>query len=388
MSDHQTRPHRPAVKRGLQRLWRDSRTLQLGVDPRHAVVLRDVTSAERALLSLLDGSRDVEEIARDAAEIGLSRDDVDQMLHTLADADALDDGSVDLPAMSETQRQQLEPEVLTLQLLHPAPAAAARMMTRRQSAHIVVRGGSRVGATIAALLAASGVGAVTCTDDAPLRQADLSPAGVREMRSGSRGDAVAAVVASMAGQWRRGEADETAVPRRGRSRKPPVVVAPTPPTSLAVIASVGGFPRVEHVVANRELPHLLVGVCETTATVGPLVLPGQTACLRCLQLHRGDRDGGWAMVAAQLAGRGHRVEPCDVSLATLAAALATTHVLSWIDQPTPSAASLNGVLEFGLRDGRLRRRTVVPHPGCGCGAAGTVHAVTALPDCMSPARSA
>lgn len=387
MSHDTTIPHRPVLKRGLPRLWRDARTLQLGVGPLHAVLLRDVTSAERALMSLLDGSRDVDRIVDAAAEIGLDRADVDTLLRSLTDADALDDAAADLPPMSENRRQQLEPELLTLQLLHAAPGAAARVLTRRQSAHVVVHGGSRLGAMVATLLAASGVGAVTCVDDAPLRQADLTPAAVRDMRSGSRGDAVASVVASMTAQWRHGEVEEAATGRRGR-RKPRVTAATSQPVSIGVVASVGGFPRVEHVVANRELPHLYVDVCETTATIGPLVLPGETACLRCLQLHRGDRDSGWPMVAAQLAARGHRVDPCALALATVAAALATTHVLSWIDDPALPVASADGVAEFGLHDGRLRRRSVTAHPACGCGAAGQDHAVTALPDAAVSSVSA
>ena len=56
--------------------------------------------------------------------------------------------------------------------------------------------------------------------------------------------------------------------------------------------------------------------------VGPLVLPGATPCLTCLDLHRVDRDRGWPVVAAQLGGAsrplgGQRTTaPCDVVLAS------------------------------------------------------------------------
>src|SRR5699024_6158620 len=78
-------------------------------------------------------------------------------------------------------------------------------------------------------------------------------------------------------------------------------------------------------------PHLVAYVRETTGVVGPFVLPGRTACLRCLDLHRADRDPGWPRVTLQLAKPGIAVAACDIALATLVAASAALDVLTYLD---------------------------------------------------------
>jgi bacteriocin biosynthesis cyclodehydratase domain-containing protein len=108
-------------------------------------------------------------------------------------------------------------------------------------------------------------------------------------------------------------------------------------------------------------------VREATAVVGPLVLPGQTPCLRCLELARTDRDPAWPMLAAQLAGEPETTDPCDIALASAAASLAALHVLAWLDDPDRAPESAGATIELSLSDLRLRRRSVSAHPACGCG---------------------
>src|SRR3954452_390689 len=59
-------PSRPMLNRGLRRLWRDHATLQLGIEARHAVVLRGLGRAEEFDPGLIDGSRAVEALVADA----------------------------------------------------------------------------------------------------------------------------------------------------------------------------------------------------------------------------------------------------------------------------------------------------------------------------------
>src|SRR6185369_699944 len=51
---------------------------------------------------------------------------------------------------------------------------------------------------------------------------------------------------------------------------------------------------------HRRIPYLAVTVRDSTVVVGPLVKPGRSACLNCLELHRRDLDPDWPAVAAQL----------------------------------------------------------------------------------------
>jgi bacteriocin biosynthesis cyclodehydratase domain-containing protein len=123
----------------------------------------------------------------------------------------------------------------------------------------------------------------------------------------------------------------------------------------------------------RDVPHLLVHVRETSAFVGPLVVPGESTCWRCVQIARSDRDPAWPAIAAQLTGAAPSVEPSDLALTSLAASLTVAHALAWLDRGAVARPcdlpTINGIVEFDLVDLRLRRRTLRAHPDCGCGAA-------------------
>ncbi|MDQ1679484.1 MAG: hypothetical protein QOI42_343, partial [Frankiaceae bacterium] len=241
----------------------------------------------------------------------------------------------------------------SLSLRHRDPGAADVVLARRRTAAVTVHGAGRVGAAVASLLAGAGVGRISCVDDRPVRTADLSPAGIIEDAAGTRGVAAAARI----------------------SRSTPTTLTHTAPfaaPTLVIVAPVASVAPPETLAVVRRHPHLLVAVRETTAAVGPFVVPGRTACIRCLELSRSDRDRHWPTIAAQLVAGARAPEPCDLALATLAAALAALHALAWIDgDGTDLPPSAGGVMELGLADIRLRRRSLAPHPACGCGAIGS-----------------
>jgi bacteriocin biosynthesis cyclodehydratase domain-containing protein len=351
----ETFPAKPMVSPALRRLWRDHETLQLGIEPRHAVVLRGLTRGDEAVLDLLDGTRTVDEVVAAASEGGVDEVAVHRLLVTLGRAQALDDGAR-RPGGNEDRRQRLAPDALSLALLDRRPGAAAAVLAGRVGASVLVHGAGRIGSTVVSLLAAAGVGEVVCIDPAPVCASDLTPAGAREPSAESRAS----------------EAVRRAEQRCGEGR---VVDAARQRPALAIIAPAGAMPAPAVVAAVRDLPHLFVYVRETAAVVGPLVVPGVTPCWRCIQIARADRDRAWPALAAQLAGTTPSVEPADVALTSFAASLAAVHALGWLDRQTGARAaavpSLGGVVELDLSDGRLRRRTIAAHPDCGCGAADT-----------------
>ncbi len=56
---------------GLRRLWRDPATVQLGTDPRRAVLLEFADPALVRVLDLLDGARTEHAVLREAAGLGV-----------------------------------------------------------------------------------------------------------------------------------------------------------------------------------------------------------------------------------------------------------------------------------------------------------------------------
>src|SRR5205814_1262273 len=58
---------------------------------------------------------------------------------------------------------------------------------------------------------------------------------------------------------------------------------------------------VARAYAQRGVAHITVTVRDGAVVVGPLVPPAGSPCLRCVDLHRVDRDPAWPALAAQLA---------------------------------------------------------------------------------------
>jgi bacteriocin biosynthesis cyclodehydratase domain-containing protein len=124
--------------------------------------------------------------------------------------------------------------------------------------------------------------------------------------------------------------------------------------------------------------HLLVRLVEGDAVVGPLVVPGRTACLRCVDAHRVDADPPWPLLVHQYArATAHdradgAAEPVDPLLAAVALAWAARDLATYVDGGRPSCWSATVRLDPTLTD--IETRSWWRHPGCGCGWADTMEA--------------
>lgn len=348
---------RPLLKPALPRLWRDTDILQLGLDPDRAVVLGGVDVRGLRLLALLDGTRDVPAVIADAEAEGIPEPQVTAALAVLADAGVLDDAAVRAPALPRSERDRLAPDLAALSLRRPGPGSAPLDLARRRAARVRVHGADRVGAALAAALAASGVGHLEVVDDGQTRPADAGPAGLRLEDVGRPRDVAAVELVR--------QAAPSAHVRVGESAGRP---------SLALLVGGRAHDRgLRSALAASATPHLVAAVQEVRGTVGPLVVPGSTPCLDCLDLHRRDRDPDWPLLAAQQTAPGPGGTPaCDTALALAVAACAALQALAHVDGQVPAAVA--GTLELAPPDHRWRRRSWSAHPGCGCLAQGASRA--------------
>ncbi|MGZ4487693.1 MAG: hypothetical protein ACXVW1_07160 [Nocardioides sp.] len=107
------------------------------------------------------------------------------------------------------------------------------------------------------------------------------------------------------------------------------------------------------------LPHLVVGA----GCVGPLVLPGATACLRCVDAHQSAADPRRALLLEQVAATPPSLEPHDAVTTTLVAAWAVRDVLAFVDGD--ESVTWSATLTLGPT-GAPRRTAYPRHPHCGC----------------------
>ncbi|MCD9142517.1 ThiF family adenylyltransferase [Streptomyces albireticuli] len=365
----------PMLKPALRRAWHSRDTVQFGVAPAHATRVGPVDTATSSFLTLLDGTRGLPLLREQGRAVGLSEGRVDGLVERLTRAGLLDDphgGGERAAAVRDRgpALERLRPDLASLSVLHAGAGTAMELMGARQAMRVQVRGAGRVGAAVAALLSASGVGRVDVRDGGCVEPWDVAPAGVGAERIGERRDAAARRVVREAAPGPRPRA------RGGESAEA------EPPLSLVVWAPRDGLaayapdPEAARELVAAGVPHLYAGVLEATGLVGPLVLPGGSACAGCVELGRAERDPAWPRMLAQWrSGRGPGVPSCDMALATVVAGLTVARALAFLDGGSPAGAGVR--LELALPGPAWSPRPVEPHPRCPCGAAGSSDSVYA-----------
>jgi bacteriocin biosynthesis cyclodehydratase domain-containing protein len=350
---------RPALKAGLLPVWRDRETVQIGIDPRRAVALTGMSRAA-LVLGLLDGSRDRDQVIAAARERGISAPVTDQILTLLAAGGALDDfPTAALGALPQDRRRRLAAELAAASLARGHSDAGAAALVRRDAARVQIYGSGRVAATIADILGTSGVGRVATSDTvrtAPPGAGRPAAPGTGRPAAPRTAPATASGAGRLPGPGARRAGGRD---RRGRGDQRPL-------PDLAILI---GYQSLELAASlmRAEVPHLAVAAAEAIGVVGPLVRPGQTACLRCLDLTRASLDPAWPLILAQLVGRTADPPACDAALAAAAAAQAAAQALAFIDRSPPAGPTENGTLELVLPAWQWRRRTWPAHGSCGCG---------------------
>jgi hypothetical protein len=125
--------------------------------------------------------------------------------------------------------------------------------------------------------------------------------------------------------------------------------------AAAVLVSHHVVEPLEHLRwLNRDVLHVPVVFGELAVTIGPVVSPGLTPCIACVEQQRTDADPAWPAIGPQL---WRTQAAADTELAATGAALELVRLLA--DRPAYQVR-LDG--ETGMRS----ERTWQPSPRCGC----------------------
>jgi len=337
-------PRRPALAPGRTVLWRAPDCVQLGLDGPHAMVLDGLTAPMAALLRAMDGSRDTAHLVAEAVTAGGDRAEVLAVITELHRAGLVRDE----PAPNRCERTALEIDLAAGSAHSGRPAA--ELVRVRRSASVLVHGSGRVAVALAVALAAAGIGRVVVAAEGTVRASDVGTGYLPSDVGRGRNDAA-----------------RDALRRAAPGVRTEAAGARSSPHLVAVTDAVVPDPGLALDLVVRRRPHLAVYAHESVAVVGPLVSPGRSSCLRCVELRRADVDPAWPKLAAQLA-----VTAPNAGLACtqLAAALAAEQALAALAGPDAGNRPpiWGATLELDPVRGVLHRRSWPIHPRCGCGA--------------------
>jgi hypothetical protein len=302
----QLAPYAPVIPRADDEI-------QVGIDPDNALVFRG--SGFGALLGLLNGSRPTSAVIRAGRAAGLTTGQVTGALDALTAAGLL------------------------------AERGAAPYADSLASSTVRMICAGDVGYQLARILIQSGLSTLHIYD-AELPDSCLYPsAGLLPSRAEALRSALADAGATIStlSHWSKPE---------------------TAHVDLTIIAcDQAEHDRVitDHLIRGDQ-PHLLVRCWGNGVSVGPLVVPGHTSCLRCADLARSDADAQWPNVLRQLP----RVQiESPPALLAWAAAVAAAQTLAFLHGELPESAG--STLELGWPDFVTRLRPWPAHNSCGCG---------------------
>ena len=328
------------LRAGLTVVRRNATTWQIGLNPDRAVI---VSGGDHVGQTLRELSTATPPTTHRAAQV----------------ITALDQAGVLAPA--RTPSLSRVPVAVQRQLARDKDAqdllGRDRELSHRRRAVVVVQGQPALTTAICVGLAYAGIGTVAPTGiHGEITSGDVAPGGPSASDVGREWSDV---TSDLVRQW----GGQTTVPTGQRID-----------LAIVVSASDADTPWCDPAYADpwlaTDTPHLPVSVAGTAAEVGPLVQPGRTACLRCLDAVAEDLDPAWPLIRDLLRMRDRTPTAVPLVLAQIAAHTAVAWTLEHLAQQRLDGSSLSpdrsSRVQWTLPGPQQHTRPVLAHPGCGC----------------------
>lgn len=301
---------RPRLRPEAVLLSRGDAEFQVGVDSATAVLIRDRGKRLQTVLRALDGSRTWSTVLAQVGADEIEPAELWSALHTLVAA-----GLAELDWQSNRKPLEGQVRLIGADVLG---SAVGELLLRSRIELCVVDGSP----------AYSGL---TRAESFRLRCQELG------VVDGIRGDPI-----RVSSHWTKPETTEVQLTVIAASGLEADRVAPTE-------------------LLRRDAPHLIVRPAVGGAVIGPLVVPGESSCLRCADLTRRDADPAWPGLLAQL---GRRTAWLSPAVLAWAASTAVAQVMSFLGGGRPE--TVGATLELAAPTYAMRWRRWPPHPECGC----------------------
>ena len=343
--------HLPRPRPGLPLLRRGRGTVQIGVDPETAVVVDRLTDDAATALLHIDGETGRHDVLAAGTELGPVLDRAPRARPPRRRP------GPDSQLVARTAVNASDPISRAPRSRRRSAPEAMRVLARRSRATVALRGSDTTATHIALGLAAAGIGTVAL--EGPDHEVDAR----RPHRARPVGDRR---IVARGGRPR---------PSAARGRTPPPVgtSARGRSSSCSAAPRTATCPWTDPELADDlladDVPHLAVATAGAAARVGPLVVPGASACLWCADRRATELDPAWPAIADQLRLQHPRARAVSTPLTALCAAYAVTEVLAVVDRARAAyePLTLDAQLELRVADPLPRVLAAPPHPLCGCG---------------------
>ena len=324
-------------------------------------VLPAPTQRDRRFLELLAGGFVTEaELEDGLAARGLAADDVAGSLAQLDELGVLE-RAAGPELLSPEQRERYDRQLIYFSDLAAPGVPAERLQRRLQGATVVVLGCGGLGSWTACGLACAGVGSLVLIDDDRVelsnlnRQLLFTEADLGQLKVDAAARALAA---------HNSEIELIRIPRRMRE---PADLA-TVVADVDLLISTADWPPYElprwvnAACLEAKVPYISAGQSPPLVRVGPMVLPGDSACLECQETHA---RGNFPLYDEFAAFRARRPSP-EATLGPASGlvgsmlAMEALHLLTGAHEP----ATVGCALIMDLRTMQVERQEIPRDPTC------------------------
>lgn len=332
-------------------LWRGPFELQLGTGAKPVLLKKLTPAQERLIAALYKGIAD-QQLPLIQNQLGLTEVETDEVLSQVGPVLLAEKPKTKIELSAEFVAGAFS-EIIRASLLHAVDGETVLIARAGRSVHL--EDISRSGLVIAQGLAAAGVGHLVSHDEKQVTGADLGPTGYPSQLLGRpRVDALRTLLAA---------SPNKALVSTGKK----LLEKQLQKMDCAVLVSHQAIePRRYAPWVSRDVPHIVVSFDSQFASVSPLIIPGQTACLFCLELMRTDQDAQWPVLASQLIASQRKFDDSASQLFT--AGIVIQKILARLDKVSGfelAEENLTGY-KLNLKTGEITEFIWPQHNSCNC----------------------